>query len=279
MGVAMTLWDYDDEVLGEGLTGMFYMEPVFGARHKVSFSVRAAFGLSYQNRPYDALDNPFNLSYSTYVAFPLQLGGNMHIRLGRQWLLDVTAVYNHFSNGGIREPNKGINWPSAALGVARYFQPPEFENRVKRNWRDTREPEQRFDMAFFMAFQEPRSKLYLFSPGIELKFSQQIARINALTAGMEWMHDNGDAYYLEQAGRDESPQKLGIAIGHEFIMGKTLFGQQFGVYLFNNGVQGADVYQRYNLGYRFTPKLSGGVALKAHGHVADFLDFRVVYSF
>jgi hypothetical protein len=279
IGVAATFWDYDDPILGEGVTGMFYMEPVFGFRRAVQFSVRAAFGLSYQNRPYDPVDNPFNFSYSTYVAFPLQLGGNVHIPVGKQWLIDITAVYNHFSNGGIREPNKGINWPSASLGVARYFQPPVFENRVKTNWRDAREPEQRFDITYFMAFQEPRSKLYLFSPGVEFKFSQQIARINALTAGMEWLYDNGDAYYMEQVGKFETPQKLGIAIGHEFLLGRTLFGQQLGVYLFNKGVQGADVYQRYSLMYRFTPHVSGGIALKAHGHVADFLDFRVAYSF
>jgi hypothetical protein len=72
---------------------------------------------------------------------------------------------------------------------------------------------------------------------------------------------------------------LGIAIGHEFLLGRTLFGQQLGVYLFNKGVQGADLYQRYSLMYRFTPHVSGGIALKAHGHVADFLDFRAGYSF
>lgn len=279
MGVALTVWDYDDEVLGEGVTGMFYLEPVFGARKKISFSIRAAFGLSYQNMPYDEVENPFNLSYSTYIAFPLQLGANMHIRLGDQWLLDLTTVYNHFSNGGIREPNKGINWPTAAIGATRYFSPPAFEDRVKRNWRETTEPQTRLDLTWFMAFQEPRSKLYLFSPGVELKYSRQIARIDALTAGIEWMYDNGDAYYMEQAGIDENPQKLGFALGHEFLLGRTVFGQQFGVYLFNKGVQTADVYQRYNLVYRFTPRFNAGIALKAHGHVADFLDFRVGWSF
>jgi len=279
VGAAITFWDYDNpEVLGQGLTGMFYIEPVFGAQHTVSFSIRAAFGLSYQNRPFDAESNPNNLSYSTYIAFPLQLGGNAHIRLHPKWYLDVTAVYNHFSNGGLKEPNKGINWPSAALGVSYYPQAPLFRQREKKDWRAQGDPKTRFDATFFMAFHEPVSKLYLFSPGLELKYSRQIARINALTAGVEWMYDNGDRWEIAQAERDDSPQKVSAAIGHEFLLGKFLFSQQFGFYIFNPW-ENADVYQRYGLVFRASRRLSFGINLKAHGHVADFLDARMGISF
>lgn len=279
MGVAATFWDYDNpEVLGYGVTGLFYIEPVFGARRQVSFSIRAGFGLSYQTRPYHPVDNPFNQSYSTYVAFPLQLGGSMHIRLQKKWYLDVTAVYNHFSNGGIRNPNKGINWPSGALGFGYYLNRPEFKDRVKRNWRADHDPETRFDVTLFMAFNEPVSKTYLLSPGVELKYSRQIARINALTLGAEWIYDNDARFEIEQNGGRESPHKIGAAIGHEFLMGKFLFSQQFGFYLYKPHPNGQVVYQRYGLVFRTSRRLAFGIALKAHGHVADFLDFRVGVS-
>ncbi len=279
LGAAISFWEYDNpDVLGQGITGMFYIEPVFGAWQAVSFSIRAAFGLSYQNQPYDEVTNPDNLSYSTYVAFPLQLGGNAHIRLHPQWFLDVTAVYNHFSNGGIREPNKGINWPSVALGVAYYPQAPEFRRRAKKDWRSEGPPDSRLDASFFLAFHEPVSKLYLFSPGIELKYSRQVARINALTLGAEWMYDNSDRYEIEQAEQDESPHKASVALGHEFLLGKFLFSQQFGFYVFNPW-HNADVYQRYGLVFRASRRFSFGINLKAHGHVADFLDIRAGVSF
>ena len=280
LGIATSFWDYDNpEVLGWGITGLFYIEPVFGATNRISFSVRAGFGLSYQTRPYDEETNPDNLSYSTYVAFPLQLGGNMHIRLKPQWYLDITAVYNHFSNGGIREPNKGINWPSAALGVGYYLDDPNFKKRAKKDWRADKDPESRFDATFFLGFQEPESKLYLFSPGFEFKYSRQIARINALSAGVEWMYDNGARYEIEEAGQTENPQKFSAAIGHEFLLGKFLFSQQFGVYLYRPYKNTSDVYQRYGLVFRASGRLSFGINLKAHGHVADFLDMRMGLSF
>lgn len=279
VGAALSLWDYDQpDILGYGATGMFYLEPVFGAWRKVSFSIRAAFGLSYQTRPYDAVANPYNQSYSTYVAFPLQLGANMHIRLRPQWYLDLTGVYNHFSNGGIREPNKGINWPTASVGFTRYLKQPVFEPLEKTGWREEKAAETRFDIAYFSAFNEPASKLFLLSPGLELKFSRRFSRLSALTAGAEWMYDNGARFEMERAGRKESPQKAGMAIGHEFLLGKFIFSQQFGAYLYRPYRVGDDVYQRYNLVFRASRRIFLGAGLKAHRHVADFLDIRAGIS-
>lgn len=42
--------------------------------------------------------------------------------------------------------------------------------------------------------------------------------------------------------------------------------------------QPADVYQRYGLMYRINRHVSVGINIKAHGHVADFLDARAGLS-
>lgn len=280
LGFSATLWDFDQpDILGYGLTAMFFIEPVFAPWRRAGFSVRAALGLSYQSKPFHPTTNPFNQSYSTAVAFPLQLGGAVHFRFHPQWVVDLSLLYNHISNGGIREPNKGINWPTAGLGLGYYLHPPDFKNRVKKDWRQDGLPKSRLDLTFFIAFKEPASKLYLFSPGIEVKASRQVARINAVTLSAEWMYDNGARYKIAQAGRDENPQKGGLAVGHEFLLGRFLFGQQIGVYLYKPYRMGDDLYQRYSVIYRASGRISAGVSLKAHRHVADFIDFRTGISF
>ncbi len=280
LGVALSFWEYDNpDILGQGIISMFYLEPVFGAWRKASFSIRAAFGFSYQNKPFDEVTNPNNLSYSTYIAASLQLGANLHLRLNPKWQLEITAIYNHFSNGGIKLPNKGINWPTAAVGVTRYLNAPVFLDREKKDWRLDGAPANRWDVTTFLAFKEPKSKQFLFSPGIEIKYSHQVSRLSALTAGAEWMYDNGTRVAIENAGRDDSPQKGSVALGHEFLLGKFVFSQQFGFYLYKPYRVGDDVYQRYGLVYRFNDRFSGGINLKAHRHVADFIDFRMGYSF
>ena len=279
LGVALTYWDYDNKVvLGQGLTGLFYIEPVFNTRGKVNYSIRAGFGLSYQNSPFDSISNPDNLSYSTYWGFPLQLGGSVHFRIQSRWMLNASLMYNHISNGGIRQPNKGINWPSIGVGMSYYLEDFEFEERAITDWRALGPPEKRWDFTLFLAYEEPRENLFLFSPGIEVKWSRQFARINAYTLGGELMYDNGTGYVLETMGETPESIKAGLAAGHEFLLGKFLFSQQFGVYLSNPNPEHPQVYQRYGLVYRIDKTFSAGVNLKAHGHVANFIDFRVGIS-
>ena len=140
-------------------------------------------------------------------------------------------------------------------------------------------PESRFDITTFSAFKQLEYKRYFPIPGIELKVSRQVSRINALTVGLEWLYDNAVRYYLDQSGEDISCQKASVAIGNEFLLGRFLFSQQIGVYFFRPYKKGDDIYQRYGLVFRVTEWLSLGINLKAHRHVADFIDFRVGYSF
>ena len=98
---------------------------------------------------------------------------------------------------------------------------------------------------------------------------------------LPWIYildDNGTGYVLEQEGKDDAPIKTGIALGHEFLLGKFLFSQQFGVYLNNPNPRHSDFYQRYGLVYRINKFFNAGINLKAHGHVANFLDFRLGVS-
>lgn len=279
LGMALTFWDYDNpDVLGQGITGLFYIEPFFNTRGRVNYSVRMGFGLSYQNSPYDPIDNPNNLSYSTYWAFPLQLGGSVHYRIAPRWMLDGTVVYNHFSNGGVRKPNKGINWPSLGLGFSYYLEEFEFKQRAEVDWRKKGPPQKRLDFTLFLSYEEPRENLFVFSPGLEVKWSRQFARLNAYTLGGEFMYDNGTGYVLDQEGDNTSPVKAGLAAGHEFLLGRFLFSQQFGVYLSNPNPEHPGVYQRYGLVFRVNKTLSAGISLKAHGHVANFLDARIGFS-
>ena len=278
-GISLTFWDFDNrEVLGHGLTAMYYVQAVFGARSKLSFSVRGAMGLSYQNNPYNLQSNPDNQSYSTYLAFPLQLGVAIHYKLNNRWKLDLNMVYNHISNGGMKEPNKGINWPSFGLGLSRYFKEVKFPDRIKTNWRNEVINKHRKDISLFGTYHEPESKLFLISAGLELKYARRISRLNNVTIASEWMYDNGQTRLSTKENRVNG-NILGLAAGNEFILGKFLFGQQLAAYLIKPNTRFHDLYQRYSLLYRISNSFLAGVSLKAHGHVADFLDLRLGYSF
>ena len=96
--------------------------------------------------------------------------------------------------------------------------------------------------------------------------------------GIEYLYDNFQVYRYEQEDIEVNGHKFSSAVGHEFLIGNLIFSQQFGVYLFRSYSEGADVYQRYGLNYNFTSWLALGVNLKAHGNVAQLVDFRAAFS-
>jgi hypothetical protein len=138
IGVSTTFWDFDNpEVLGQGVTSVFFIEPFFGATRKISFSMRSGFGLAYANKPYNKVTNPDNLSYSTRLSYALMLGANANFRVSERMLLSLSANYNHISNGGMKEPNKGINYPTASFGIDYYLNPLLFRKFKSEDWKTT----------------------------------------------------------------------------------------------------------------------------------------------
>ena len=71
-----------------------------------------------------------------------------------------------------------------------------------------------------------------------------------------------------------------ILIGHELIIGKIIFAQLLGIYVYKP-YKGDDdpVYQRYRLRYQFTNHMFAGITLKAHRHVAHIFDVRFGANF
>ena len=279
IGFSITFWDFDNpEILGYGITSLFYVEPFFGIQNKFSISIRAGTGFSYLNNPYNKTENPNNQSYSTHIGFPLLLNFTFNYRINPKLYLNLAANYNHISNGGVNEPNKGINYPTASLGIDYYFFPLKLKKREKINWRELHPPEKRTDFTFFASAKQINhtefKKYFIF--GSSVNRSWQIGRINALTACLEWLVDGAKK---EEIKRDKNfsgnYQIGGIMFGNEFLLGRFIFSQQIGIYFYKPYKVDDFCYQRYGLLFRVTDKFFAGISLKAHRHVADFLDFRI----
>jgi hypothetical protein len=279
-GLTLAYYNFDNEVLGRSLTAAYYLEPTFPLSERLALAVRGTLGLSWLSNPYHPERNPFNLSYSTHLSAYLSLGASAYFRLTPQWSVVFTGDYQHVSNGGVRKPNKGINWPTAGLGLDYTLRPVPMGRPGKRvraqDWRTNRP---RKDFYVFGGVQNVAAGESAHYPiiGAGVTYSRQIARINSLTAGAEAHMD----YALrEQLARDSlahlSAVRAGVLLGHEFLLGKVLFSQQLGLYAFHQTPYYPRFYQRWGLLYRFGHSFSAGFNLKAHGHIANFWDIRLV---
>ncbi|MGF1557441.1 acyloxyacyl hydrolase [Paucihalobacter sp.] len=282
IGIDLALWNLDKkDVLGNGILIMSYVEPYFRTQKKTNLFFRMGLGGAYLTEPYNTVTNPLNETYSTNLSFAIMVGFGLNYRLTDSWNLRFAAKYNHTSNGGIRAPNKGLNFPSLSFGVNKSLNPVDYPDLDKIGNRKPPENKERFSFAHFSGWSNAnvgdKDKFYVF--GFMGKYSRWMGGRSAVTAGTELILDYSRREQLNLEGMDVSFAQAAALVGHEFWLGKVTFSQELGIYYFNDFRINDDVYQRYSLFYNFTKHIFAGFSLKAHRHVADFFDLRIGYTF
>jgi hypothetical protein len=269
------------QVLGNAYALVVYAEPFLSAHHNFSLSFRLGGGLAYMDNPYDEETNPDNLFYSTRFSFPLVANLMANYRLGDRFLLRAGGTYNHISNGGRRQPNKGINYPTATLGLQYSLRPAPFPERQPAAGEEAQGKKREYLIALIGGNKDraddPERQLPVL--GLTAYASQRMGRLSALTLGGEWIADYTLKRSLEQQGVDADFQRGALLLGHELRIGRMRLGQQLGVYVYAPHKARDPVYQRWGLEYHSRKMLFGGLNLKAHRHVAEFLDLRLGVKF
>lgn len=276
VGVSLTYWDFDHpEVLGYAISTLFFLEPEFGVWRNFHFSFRAGFGISYLSNPYDALSNPDNLSYSTHFAFPLQASFYLNYRIKQQWKLRLGVDYNHISNGGLKEPNKGINYPTGSLGVSYFLRSGLPQQNPYSELENDFKLKNRIEVYSFVTRKQIETDNQGLLWGAGSSAYWPVSRINALGGQLEITNNLAGQQRNENNGVSSDAWQIGVAITNDFPLGRFHFSQSFGYYLLKILDEDYDFYQRYVLTYAIRDKLLIGTGLRAHGHIADFLEFRL----
>ncbi|MBK7854556.1 MAG: acyloxyacyl hydrolase [Bacteroidetes bacterium] len=280
-GLVLSYFDFDSRILGKGINAGWYVEPFFSVKHRLNISMKGVAGVSYLNKPYNTKTNPENNSYSTRVSFYLAMGLGLNFKINSTLSTKLSAYYNHSSNGAVKEPNKGINWPATTLHVYYTLRRAEFPEVKKKKLAEYRKLPVRKEAYMFASQRLLRNEnTHYFITGAGFNSGKQISGMNALTAGVEAVADYTVRKRLERDGGNENNfLQAGINLGHEFLMGKFTFSQQLGIYILEPSGYFDDVYQRYGLTYFLNKHLGAGISLKAHRQVAAFLDGRVLYRF
>lgn len=279
-GLQLQYFNYDNSILGHSLHANAYIEPYFNYANRLQFSLKGMAGLAYLTNPYHPVRNPTNMSYSLPVSGFVALGLGAHYRISKRIKSHVYANYNHISNGGIKDPNKGINWPTLSVGFDYAVEDIQFPQREKTNNKNYRTKPLRYDIGAYVssktvkAGEKARWPIY----GIMAQASKQVSMINALSGGVELWADHALEERLNREQLKHSHVRSGIFFGNEFLMGRFLLSQQMGVYIYSPSPFFDQLYQRYGLIYRFTSHSGIGVNVLAHRQVANFLDFRYVYT-
>ncbi|MBL7964760.1 MAG: acyloxyacyl hydrolase [Flavobacteriales bacterium] len=280
-GVAMHLIDFGaPDLLGHMLSVSAFVEPMIRAQDRVHGSVRLALGLAYLDQPYDPETNPGNLFYSTNISFLACVNAYLGLRINPQWEASGGFNYNHISNGGMKQPNKGMNFPTWSLGASYCLRPVVIQRPIRDDaWR-TAKRTYTYLVGSASVKNAPATDgndevLRCSLLGILGVRGWRVGRMAGLSAGTEWVHDGYAEEMSARDGANENGWMGAVMAGPELLSGRVRFALLFGAYVYALAWSGDAVYQRYQLSYTVGRGLMVGTSLKAHRHVADVFDLRL----
>ncbi|MFY8019719.1 MAG: acyloxyacyl hydrolase, partial [Bacteroidia bacterium] len=128
--------------LGSAFSLSAFTEPMIGSNRNLFLSFPIEAGIVGLSKIYHAQQNPENLFFSTPISFYLSAGMQINYKISNLLLLQSALQYQHISNGGIKMPNKGMNFFSYHLGICKYFNEPNWQKSIlkkeplksKHNW-------------------------------------------------------------------------------------------------------------------------------------------------
>jgi hypothetical protein len=214
------------------------------------------------------------MTISGYVA----LGAGIHTAITKHHSLHAYGMYNHISNGGIKDPNKGINWPTAYLAYSYSFNNNSLPVREYRTRTE-------FDKTLHIytdLFASSKTvshgdKNRWFISGLSIGAAKQITNINRLSSGFELWYDYSLQQKILKKELNDEAWRSGVSLSHEFVLNRFLLSQGIGIYLLRPRYFFDALYQRYGLMFNVSRTWSVGIQVMAHRQVADFLDFRLRY--
>lgn len=287
MGFYNSLFSHKEEI-GHPTALYFFFGGPISSKQKYSFDYEFGFGLSSNWKPYDEIENPFNLAIGSYMNAFIDLKMGFSWYLGKKFTLNAGLRATHFSNGALRHPNSGINLAAPFVGLRYDFVSREdLANSAPTPNLDT--PTDEFNVSIVLG---ERSVKKTNTPNIK-KVSLKSLSIGYLkpTQGVFRYGLGFDVGLDENRGitvSDDSvvlaPKKeqlfLGVAPIGQFRANRLALQAAVGCEVLSEGkLVKNQFYQRIGIRYYLSKHLFAGIAIKATNFSkADYIEWSLGFS-
>ena len=294
IGLGFDKTDFGSEELGSPVAIYSFFSWPLVRWNRAILATEFNLGAAFNWTPYDPDSNPFNSAVSTPITFYTGWGWFIHYTLATRLELTAGGAYTHYSNGGLRYPNDGLN-TLALVGGMRY------------NFDQTPLPLVRRDVAPFNSFNElvvaaaggtkktnlPTSERFSVA-NLTLTYQKQFYSMGKIAAGIDWTYDesaNARIEFVEEhlRGQPLSSSKnsaIGIYGGYEHVVGRFSVPIQIGYYVWHghDDNRTPKLYQRLGLRYRLSPHIFVGFSVRFldlwnRRARSDFIECTVGLSF
>ncbi len=273
LGTAIGLYPYINFPLGKKTR-----------RFKTHFLV--GWGLGWLTKKFDPVTNHKNIAIGSHLntIFSLRLNTQVYLRDAQR--LDAGIGIIHFSNGGAKVPNLGINLPMVSLGYSfrvREHVPPKHTSASRsdslfneRRWRVSA-----LLVTGFNGIEPARDARYGVL-NVLTSVMRQTARKHRFGGGIDVMWSQAVRYRLRLNDTPVSTFgaiQLGAKFSYELVLGRLAWSMEMGVYLYTPYTASGLIYNRIGTRYLLGKHLLLATNIKTHLSRAEYWEVGAGWRF
>jgi hypothetical protein len=260
-------------------------------RHKnFMLTFRFGLGLGYLTKKFDRITNYKNLVIGSHFNAAVNLTFEVRYRLSQRLTMSGGFGLQHFSNGSLKLPNYGLNYPLVNIGMAyrlarentfisdRFIAPTDpFEAIVKHT------VEFNFGGALGSKNMQAILKQNFLVFHIYENTFFPVSRKSKVGFGLDLSYDGSHVAILESHGLDASNKfkilRPGINAAYELGLSKLSLILNLGYYLGGLEKTNGPLYEKISFQYNLSKYIFANVMLKVHFGRADYIGWGIGYRF
>lgn len=248
--------------------------------NKVELAFTPGLGILYAGESWFSNQNPI---VGSRLNLGLKAGLKASVPLSEKTAVSANLDILHYSNGGTRVPNNGLNMVSVGLSVIRALndnvevKPSSFESENYKKH------------SFELGINVGRRGVYqsrdgLYKTGLYGGYNYRLNSYLALGAGIDAIYyftiydPNRNLETFQSKASSFDRWRVGAAIGPDLWMGKLAVMAKYGYYIHYNSLLPVKTY--WTAGVRY--KLNNWLGLQAKGYIhqtdADYVGFGLMFT-
>ena len=266
-----------------------YMSFNFLKSRRHQLNLRLGIGLSYVTNPYDAKSNPKNTFNGSHLNATLSASFEYNFFITNRLSLSLFAGLTHFSNGGSRAPNNGMNIGHGGITAKCFIAPPKARIPAQRIDNQQYKPWIWDNLSLYFAFTYSVKDLDEYM-GYNMRWSvynvqihtlKRITEMSRLGLGFDIVYDMSDKDVLKIKGiefTDIQILKPGVNVAYELSLDNTSFLFNFGVHIAGKEMGEGRLYQKLGIKQNLTRHIFATITLTTHFGWADYVGFGLGYK-
>jgi hypothetical protein len=296
-GIGLSIADFHNPLeIGNPFCIYGFFDAPFKRWNRLSLNYDIAFGTALDWKNYNPVTNPFNIAIGAPFSFIINTGLNLEYDITKHIGIRTGLSFNHFSNGALKVPNKGINAVTPLISIKyNYNDYPVYKREIPKfsgnnEWSFSVYSGVKnltFDSAN-VDVKEKHEGVFYPEFGLSALYSRQISYKSEIGIGMTVGYNGAANAQVAVDNNELEPvkvplyEKIQVSIypSYELVIDKMSIVIQPGIYLYRNNMNSfsSRIFQKIGLKYFITNNIFAGLTLNAYNYyMSDFIGWSVGY--